>query len=261
MGRFSPFLRTLWLLPVPLAIMRFYPVNKIVGRSMQPTLNPDSNCLREDYALFDRVSVQANAEFERGDIVTVTSPVNPRRTLVKRVLAKAGDLVETMPPYPEQWVRVPDGHVWIEGDESFHSDDSRTFGPIAAGLISAKLLCIIWPLDRFGAVNPPTEDILKTIPRDSPAYREALSAMAAEKKRRSRVHPQGGSVRCLSSHSKMMTTPTVSTWLFTKGGGFIAALSYVSFNLLSDSSLTSLVVGVAEVDFVQIMQDFFQRKM
>jgi hypothetical protein len=70
--------------------------------------------------------------------------------MVKRVVAIAGDTVsprllwptrcysqpeayfqvKTLPPYPDMEVRVPDGHVWVEGDEPFHSADSNQFGPV-----------------------------------------------------------------------------------------------------------------------------------
>ncbi|KAF9055030.1 LexA/Signal peptidase, partial [Hymenopellis radicata] len=155
----------------------------------QPTLNPDTSMLRQDFGLFDRISVKASADFQRGDIVLVTSPVNARRTLIKRVIAKEGDLVTTLPPYPEPQVRVPLGHVWIEGDDPAHSDDSRSYGPIPAGLVQAKLLWLVWPLDRFGPVKTPTQDELGRLLRDGPSYREAVAAIHREGKRKSRVIP------------------------------------------------------------------------
>ena len=64
--------------------------------------------------------------------------------------------VKTLPPYPDAEVRVPPGHAWVEGthaksklsflsshvypqgDEYFHSDDSNTFGPVR----DVKALCL-----------------------------------------------------------------------------------------------------------------------
>lgn len=43
------------------------------------------------------------------------SPEDPRRILVKRILAVEGDTVKTLPPYPEKEVDIPQGHVWVEG--------------------------------------------------------------------------------------------------------------------------------------------------
>ena len=40
---------------------------------------------------------------------------------------------------------VPDGHVWIEGDNAINSSDSRHYGPVPAHLILGKVICRFWP--------------------------------------------------------------------------------------------------------------------
>ncbi|RUP43064.1 hypothetical protein BC936DRAFT_137674 [Jimgerdemannia flammicorona] len=80
------------------------------------------------------------------------SPRNPDLIITKRIIALEGDTVKTLKPYPEKLVRIPKGHAWVEGDESFHSRDSNTFGAIPLGLVNAKVTFILWPLSRFGAV-------------------------------------------------------------------------------------------------------------
>ncbi|PJF17253.1 hypothetical protein PSACC_02931 [Paramicrosporidium saccamoebae] len=37
--------------------------------------------------------------------------------------------------------QVPKGHIWIEGDNSTKSHDSRDFGPVPYGLLRGKALC------------------------------------------------------------------------------------------------------------------------
>lgn len=44
------------------------------------------------------------------------NPVDGKKTLVKRVVAVAGDTIKTFPPYPLNEVIVPEGHVWVEGE-------------------------------------------------------------------------------------------------------------------------------------------------
>jgi len=111
------------------------------------------------------------------------SPEDPNRILIKRILATEGDIVKTLPPYPDREVLVPKGHVWIEGiyscvsdhptthtrvlsgDEHFLSDDSNRFGAvcvlfvhfffnqqskISQGLIQSKFIMVLWPMHRFG---------------------------------------------------------------------------------------------------------------
>lgn len=50
--------------------------------------------------------------------------------IVKRVVAVADDVVQSLPPYPNTEVHVPEGHIWVEGDEPFRTLDSNTFGPV-----------------------------------------------------------------------------------------------------------------------------------
>ncbi|KAF8528777.1 peptidase S24/S26A/S26B/S26C, partial [Hysterangium stoloniferum] len=137
--------------PIVLFVKNYGLVPKYVtGRSMQPTLNPDSSRLRKDIALFDRSFLFTGYTFRKGDIIAIRSPVNPDSTLIKRIIALEGDEVETLPPYPENVVTVPEGHIWVEGDERFHSEDSNHFGPVPLGLVDSKLMFLVWPLDRFG---------------------------------------------------------------------------------------------------------------
>jgi signal peptidase I len=43
------------------------------------------------------------------------SPHDAKIELVKRITAIEGDTVRTLPPYPDPEVRVPKGHIWVEG--------------------------------------------------------------------------------------------------------------------------------------------------
>lgn len=47
---------------------------------------------------------------------------------------------------------VPRGHVWIEGDNSENSADSRFYGPIPQGLIKSRAVCRLWPLNDIKAL-------------------------------------------------------------------------------------------------------------
>lgn len=40
---------------------------------------------------------------------------------------------------------IPKGHIWVEGDNSAKSLDSRDFGPIPYGLIRGKVMCKVIP--------------------------------------------------------------------------------------------------------------------
>jgi mitochondrial inner membrane protease subunit 1 len=63
-----------------------------------------------------------------GDIAVFRDPETPGRLLVKRVVGLAGDRSGPGTPLPE-------GSVYVEGDNLCASRDSRTFGPVPQGAV------------------------------------------------------------------------------------------------------------------------------
>ncbi|KAI1498926.1 mitochondrial inner membrane protease subunit 2 [Biscogniauxia marginata] len=125
----------------------------VYGPSMYPFLNAEKDqTTRGDIV----VNYKYNAQYDlkRGMIVTFWNPFIPERTTVKRIVGVPGDVIRTRNPYPVPTVRVPPGHIWVEGDgDERDSQDSNTYGPIAAGLVIGKVTHILWPLHRSGKVR------------------------------------------------------------------------------------------------------------
>lgn len=94
---------------------------------------------------------------------------------IKRVIAVAGDHIkieegkvylngeELNEPYLREGittksdlftdVTVPEGYVFVMGDNRPHSTDSRSFGCIPVEKIESKVWIRFWPLNKFGKVN------------------------------------------------------------------------------------------------------------
>ncbi|KAM7327634.1 hypothetical protein ACRRTK_014001 [Alexandromys fortis] len=143
------------------------------GPSMEPTIqNSDivfaENLSRHFYAI------------QRGDIVIAKSPSDPKSNICKRVIGLEGDKILTTsssdifkshnyggeedriygccPGCPGTHpvlvrvlkLKVPTGHVWLEGDNLQNSTDSRYYGPIPYGLIRGRIFLKIWPFSDFG---------------------------------------------------------------------------------------------------------------
>lgn len=91
-----------------------------------------------------------------GDVIVVQHP-DRVGTVCKRVLGLPGDMV-TKPSMRAMkhgrrlrrrrsgMVVVPDGHIWLEGDNPWNSSDSRNYGPVPASLIVGRVLLRVWPL-------------------------------------------------------------------------------------------------------------------
>lgn len=156
----------------------------IEGRSMSPTLSPEYHDTGSmDYVLFRKYA--PTADLKRGDVVSFWTPHRKEHLAVKRIVALEGDTVYLDPkrrprddtPQGEKaardwdimghwdWegserikstnmnrpkVRVPYGHVWVEGDNWRDSADSNYYGPVSKSLISGKALCLYWPFNRAG---------------------------------------------------------------------------------------------------------------
>ncbi|XP_036616536.1 mitochondrial inner membrane protease subunit 2 [Trichosurus vulpecula] len=76
------------------------------------------------------------------------SPRNPEQKIIKRVIALEGDIIKTM-DYRNQYVKIPPGHIWVEGDHHGRSFDSNAFGPVSLGLLHAHATHILWPPQRW----------------------------------------------------------------------------------------------------------------
>ncbi|KAF6762733.1 peptidase S24/S26A/S26B/S26C [Ephemerocybe angulata] len=178
-------LRILYWAPLGIVLTtHWYNVRVISGPSMQPTLNPEWS-LSKDYAVFDKVAVLDKQDCHRGDIITLKSPLDPKYKLIKRIVAEEGDTVKTLPPYPLKEVKIPQGYVWVEGDDPFNSDDSNMFGPVPRALIESKLVFLIWPPSRVGKLEEPKLPLSGT----GPTFRRAMAAFERAHARQSRVTP------------------------------------------------------------------------
>ncbi|ETN61264.1 mitochondrial inner membrane protease subunit 2 [Anopheles darlingi] len=145
--RFPTFLKSL-LLGVPVGVTLLDCVGyvaRVEGVSMQPALNPDASVT--DYVFLSRWAVR-NMEVQRGDIISLISPKDPNQKIIKRVVALQGDVIATL-GYKIPYVKVPEGHCWVEGDHTGNSLDSNTFGPVSLGLVTARALQIVWPPSRW----------------------------------------------------------------------------------------------------------------
>ncbi|KAJ1867296.1 hypothetical protein LPJ78_001101 [Coemansia sp. RSA 989] len=114
------------------------------GPSMLPTLG-----MLGDLLVIERLPGWRN-RLQMGDLVVFTSPINPERRAVKRVLGQPGDTVCVDPTKDElSFVQIPRGHVWLQGDNYTNSTDSRVHGPVPLALLNGRVLARIWPEPRL----------------------------------------------------------------------------------------------------------------
>ena len=142
--------------------------------SMEPTIEIN------DRVFAEKLSYRFGSPVS-GDIVTFHDPVVKGRVLIKRCIAVGGQTInikdgrvyvdgieldepyvhgrDTLPlsTYQDMKItypyRVPEGMIWVMGDNRTNSLDSRFFGPVLESELIGKALFRFLPLSRFGKIE------------------------------------------------------------------------------------------------------------
>lgn len=157
LGKFSLFLFVLYGLVFNFSVVR--------GSSMAPGIHDG------DRILVNHISYLVQ-EVQRGDIVVLHYPLDPRLDYIKRVIGLPGDhvrvegervylngmLVEE--PYiregdPSSRVEmlIGDNQCFVMGDNRRHSSDSRDFGLVPLENLVGKVDLRVWPFSRAGWIQ------------------------------------------------------------------------------------------------------------
>jgi len=118
----------------------------IVKPVRNPSLLP---CYFESLSSLDKFIVPFD-KIKRGDLVVAKHPCGVGN-IIKRVTGVEGDRIPL--EYRQVHRFVPEGQVWVEGDNSTGSKDSRHYGPVPLGLVQGKVVGRLWPVKEFGMVE------------------------------------------------------------------------------------------------------------
>lgn len=142
---------------------------QIPSESMVPTVDPG------DRILVNRLAYRFG-DIKRGDIIVFKAPFDPETDFVKRVVAVAGDTVEVKrggvivngEPQIENFTStesidistftmqtVPEGNVFVMGDNRTNSQDGRFWNPpwLPVENVIGKAFFTYWPPGRLGTFH------------------------------------------------------------------------------------------------------------
>lgn len=148
----------------------------VKGDSMDPTLIDG-----------ERVIALKNTDVQRFDIITFPAPDDPGKNYIKRVIGLPGDTVEYRDdqlyvngdqvdePYLDEYKddltdgqpltgdfnleklfgaeKVPEGELFVLGDNRRISKDSRIIGMINESDVMADVKFVFWPINRIGTID------------------------------------------------------------------------------------------------------------
>ncbi len=153
-----------------LAVVLFVSINLIIARirvdgdSMKPTL------LSGEYVMVNRVTYKLGSP-QRGDIIVFHYPKDPREEYIKRVIGLPGDKVEIKQgtvyvngqALDESYLkvksgdtgtwRVPEGQLFVLGDNRNNSSDSREWGTVPMDYVVGKAVLVYWPPPDWGLIE------------------------------------------------------------------------------------------------------------
>jgi signal peptidase I len=140
----------LFILPVLIVVYVVQPV-RFSGTSMMPTYNDGDRLLVRKF----------DVSPERGDVVVFLYPGDHTKSFIKRVIGVSGDRIAIRDgrvlvngaaldePYVDaaynqrsqdvEELVVPEGYVYVMGDNRDHSNDSRSWGPLEQALIYGEV--------------------------------------------------------------------------------------------------------------------------
>lgn len=159
-----------WLVSILIAVIlaffiRYFIVElyMVEGPSMRPTLVNGERLVVNKF-------IYRFKSPEKGDVLVFRYPRDPSRDFIKRVIAVAGDTIEIKEgrvflngqllneTYILEKTRgsyalatVPEGHIFVMGDNRNNSEDSRfrDVGFVSLDMIKGKAVLVFWPFDEF----------------------------------------------------------------------------------------------------------------
>jgi signal peptidase I len=160
---------------IVLAVVLYFGINAISARvrvdgfSMVPTLQDG------EYILVSKLSYKTGTP-ARGDIIVFSLPMDQQQDLIKRVIGLPGETISIhggivsvngvaltepyiaqQPNYDGEWA-VPDGQLFVLGDNRNDSKDSHQWNYLPMENIIGKAVLIYWPPPEWKTINH-TEEV------------------------------------------------------------------------------------------------------
>jgi len=155
-----------------LAVLLYFAIDAVFARvrvvniSMQPTF------VEGDVLLVNKLAYKLG-KLHTGDVVIFHNPNDLEEDYIKRLIGKPGDVVRVegglvyvndipldepyiaAPPYYSGEWTVPEGFIFVLGDNRNQSSDSHSWGYVPLEDLVGKALVVYWPIDAVKVIKLP----------------------------------------------------------------------------------------------------------
>jgi len=137
---------------------------RVDGMSMEPTLHSG------EFVIVNRLAYRLGQP-KIGDVIVFHPPTDPEQEYIKRVIGLPGDevvisnkqvkvngrlldepYIAAPPRYDSTWT-VPEGSLFVLGDNRNNSSDSHAWGPVPLQNVVGKAVVVYWPPMDWGMVE------------------------------------------------------------------------------------------------------------
>jgi len=164
---------------VILAVVLYFGINAISARVRVDGLSMNPTLQNGEYVLVNRLAYKTG-EPQRGDIIVFSFPLDQKQDLIKRIIGLPGETITVRngevlingekleepyiaqsPIYSGEWT-VPDGQLFVLGDNRNDSKDSHQWNYLPVENIIGKALLIYWPPPEWKLINHTEEVFAQT---------------------------------------------------------------------------------------------------
>jgi len=158
---------------IVLALVLFTAINFLTARIRVDGSSMEPNFHDGDYVIVNRMAYRLG-DIQRGDVIVFPYPLHEEDDYIKRVIGLPGDHVAIYSgvvylngePLTEPYIMekpdtdlaetvIPDGYVYVMGDNRNASSDSRSWGPLEIEKIIGKAVFRYWPFSTMGLIDHP----------------------------------------------------------------------------------------------------------
>lgn len=155
-----------------LAAVLYFAIDAVIGRERVQKISMEPTFEAGEILMVNKLAYKFG-EFDYGQVITFHYPLDPSLDYIKRVIGLPGDVVDVQngevrvngqllyepyisaaPEYEGSW-NVPEGELFVLGDNRNPSADSHVWGFVPEENVIGKAIAVYWPINKIRAVSTP----------------------------------------------------------------------------------------------------------